>query len=230
MISAEEFAKKSREPIDEKGGYILGKRGQLWTQKNQDAATDDMIRKYGQKWVGKHVWDCSGLVKWALLQLGSDCAHGSNSIWSRYLQEKGATSGHEMQNGEVVFKHRIKDGKHDYYHIGVYQDGYVNQAASTAKGCVRTKFDSSWTHYGKLKDVEYGPQKEKEAFQLGDYKVVAEHGSSVRMRKGPFANAGIVMQVPTGAEVKVTEDVNEKFVAIEYTIKGYMMKDFLKKE
>lgn len=229
MILAEKFAQQSRIPIDEGWGYILGKRGQVWTQSNQNAATDTQIVKYGQQWVGKKVSDCSGLVKWALIQLGSDCAHGSNSIWNGYLSEKGLTSGHEMQNGEVVFKCRTTNGKADYYHIGVYQDGYVNQAASTAKGCIRTKFDSTWTHYGKLKALEY-EQKEPEVFELGDYKVMAQHGSTVRMRKAPYATAGIVMNIPTGTEVKVVDDTNEKFAEIEYTIKGYMMKEFLKKE
>jgi len=232
MIRAEQFAEKSRVPIDEKWGYILGKRGQVWTQRDQNAATDEMIVKYGKKWVGRRVADCSGLVKWALIELGSNCAHGSNSIWKGYLKKKGTTSDHQMKDGEVVFKFRKTDGKDDYYHIGVYDGGYVNQAQSTANGCRRTKFDSSWTHWGQLKDIDYSGEsvdpEDREAFHLGEYEVTAKSGKTVRMRKNPNKNAGIVTEVPVGAKVRVVEDTNEQFAEIEYTIKGYMMKDFLK--
>ena len=60
----------------------------------------------------------------------------------------------------------------------------------------------------------------------GAHKVVAEQGSSVRMRAKASTSSAIVSNVPVGSEVNVIS-VDGDWAKIEYTRTGYMMKSFL---
>lgn len=62
MIYADELIAKFELALDEGWGYIWGKAGQTWTEAMQKNATNDMAIKYGKKWIGKMVADCSGLL------------------------------------------------------------------------------------------------------------------------------------------------------------------------
>lgn len=246
MVNVEDFLKTVRIPLDEKWGYILGTRGELWTKAKQDKVekayhdgdtTKELAAKYGAKWIGRKVTDCSGLIKWALIQNGSDCAHGSNTIWKKYLSDKGEVGkGDLILPGYLVFKCRNKT---DYYHVGVYIGaGLVIEARGTYYG-VKTSKLNTWTHYGKLKVIDYGNKASaldkfisvhKEEFKLGKYEVTAESGKTVRMRKGDSTHANVLVDVPVGATVEVVEDAKNGFAKVHYIVEGYMMKDFLKKE
>ena len=74
MIGAKDLCVLFAQALDERWGYIWGRSGQVWTQANQDAATRDMTVKYGAKWIGKRVADCSGLFVWAYKQRGEKIA------------------------------------------------------------------------------------------------------------------------------------------------------------
>ena len=234
MITAKAFTEQSRYPIDHKWGYIMGTRGQVWTQAAQNATTDAMAKKYGQQWVGKHVSDCSGLVKWCLIQLGANCPHGSNSIWRSSLSEKGEVKRDTvLQDGMLVFKYRKdKDGKDDWYHVGVYDGGYVNQAQSTQTGCKRTEMNSGWTHWGKLKCVKYTQNDADDGNDDGDDTVMQDMmvkcnpGETVNLRKQPSRTSVIIAKIPNGEIVSAGEDNNGwRFVVADKS--GYMMSDFL---
>ena len=101
MITANDLIAQCEIPLEEKWGYIWGASGQTWTQANQDAATDATIREYGQQWVGRRVCDCSGLIYWAMGQLGGSVHHGSNSIWN--YDVVNATKG-ELKDGKELSK------------------------------------------------------------------------------------------------------------------------------
>lgn len=238
-ISAAQLIKTLERPINEKWGYILGTAGVMWTAARQAKATDEMAVKYGSKWIGRMVADCSGLVKWALVQNGSTCPHGSNSIWRQSLSEKGPLEKNaKIVPGELVFK--LRNGT-DYYHVGIYIGGdTVVEARGTRTGVTTSKL-STWTHHGKLKMVDYdgastpivpsvptNPVKEVD-IPMGEYKVTAQNGKTVRLRKGPSTNANIVYEVPVGSDVKVLAS-SEGWATVEYTIKGYMMTDYLMKK
>jgi len=187
MVKASDIVEKCRYALEVKGGYIWGQTGQTWTRKLQDklvarlvslfgndwqnskAAKDDnyyMGGKYGSKWIDHRVWDCSGLVRWAMKQYGIEIAHGSNSIYDRYCAHKGTlkngkrTDGEPLKPGSPVF---TSDSNGKKPHIGIYEgDGNVIEAASTQKGVVRSKITDKnskgkdkWTHWGELKDVQY---------------------------------------------------------------------------
>lgn len=147
-----------KQALSEHWGYIWGAAGETWTQVKQDAATREMTVKYGQRWVGKRVADCSGLFSWAFKQLGGYMYHGSNTMWSRYCTSKGAlksgkrSDGKTLKPGSAVFKCR---NGNDYYHVGLYiGDGIVIEAQGTSTGVV-TSSVSKWTHWGELKGANY---------------------------------------------------------------------------
>lgn len=241
MIKASQLIKTLETPIRDKWGYILGKAGVLWTEAKQKAAEsaanpNEMIVKYGSKWIGHMVADCSGLVKWALVQNGSNCPHGSNSIWRQSLSEKGAIDKNaKIAPGELVFK--LRDGT-DYYHVGIYiGDNTVVEAQGTRTGVIKSKL-SSWGYHGKLKMVDYSdgeqsgstePDKKGDDIPMGDYKVTAKNGKYVRIRKGPSKSSNVAYEVPVGSDVKVLAS-SDGWATVEYTVKGYMMTDYLVKK
>ena len=158
-IYPSQLIKLFRQALDEKWGYIWGGSGETWTQAKQDASTREMTVKYGQKWVGKRVADCSGLFSWAFKSLGGYMYHGSNTMWKKYCVDKGSlsngkrTDGNTLKPGSAVFK--CKAGTSDYYHVGLYiGDSYVIEAKGTSSGVVKSKV-SGWTHWGELKGVSY---------------------------------------------------------------------------
>ena len=149
MIKASDLISKFQYALDNDWGYIWGKSGQLWTQRDQNAASREMTVKYGSKWIGHIVADCSGLFRWAYKQLGSDISHGSNLIYDGHCRSKGRlsggrrTDGQELKPGTAVFTGT--DGDHG--HIGLYiGGGEVIEAAGTQQGVIKSKVTASkWT-------------------------------------------------------------------------------------
>ena len=152
--------------LERKGGYIWGQSGSTWTKQKQknlekkynaspEAYADyKYSAKYGGKWIGHPVWDCSGLCRWAMKQHGIAIAHGSNSIWDRYLREKGKlTAGTVLPEGAAVFTGTEKKKPH----IGTYTgDGLVTEASGTIAGVVQTRLHGGkWKYWGLFRNVTY---------------------------------------------------------------------------
>lgn len=154
MIPIRDLVNTALQAYEEKWGYIWGKSGQVWTQANQDAATRDMTVKYGQKWVGKRVADCSGLFVWAFKAHGGKIYHGSNTIWEKYLvpETRGPLAGVvRIRYGAAVFQN--VGGKRT--HIGWYRGGgMVEEERGTQTGCILSPL-STWDEVGELKDADY---------------------------------------------------------------------------
>ena len=145
----------------EKGGYIWGKSGELWTeakQKTIEKTTDadrKMSREYGSKWIGHHVWDCSGLPYAALKKYGVKIPHGSNSIWSKgYLSHKGKiVPGMKLPVGAAIFT----GTENEHGHMGTLVTATcVNEAKGVINGIVHTPLSNKkWTYWGLYKGVDY---------------------------------------------------------------------------
>lgn len=150
-IKATDLIALFRQALDEGWGYIWGTRGQTWTQAKQDAATRDMTVRYGQKWVGRRVADCSGLFVWAYKELGASIYHGSNTIYNKYTRETGAVAGTlSIAPGTAVFM--VSGGKRT--HIGLYiGGGKCIEAQGTRTGVVMSDL-SRWDEWGTLTDVD----------------------------------------------------------------------------
>ena len=164
MIKATDLISLFRRALDERWGYIWGRAGQTWTQANQDAATRDMTVRYGQKWVGKRVADCSGLFVWAYKQLDASIYHGSNTIWKKYTTRKGKVRDLiTIRPGTAVFQFRESDGNR--HHIGLYVGGGMCiEAKGTAYGVVQSEL-AQWDEYGELSAVDYTGMPEDAVIQ-----------------------------------------------------------------
>ena len=227
-IAAVKLVAKFRYAYDNKWGYIMGTAGVLWTQGKQNAATDSYAKKYGQKWVGHYVADCSGLFSWAFNQLGGYMYHGSNTMWNSYCTDKGKLSGgkradgRELKPGTAVFK--LKNGN-DRSHVGLYiGNGEVIEASSTESGVIITKVtNSKWNEWGELKGVDYSVQTEETPnSQVGSAVVNAVR---VAFRSGPSTNDSVLVRVDKGQRVQVLGD---SWTKVTYQGKtGYMMSKFL---
>ena len=121
------------------------------------------MRQVGEKWLGKRVCDCIGLIKsyaWYNADSGgivagsngfTDC--GANSIWSS-VTESGQISNMPDTPGLAVWM----DG-----HIGVYiGNGEVIEAQGTAYGVVKTELNGrGWTKWLKIPNIKYVNQSNK---------------------------------------------------------------------
>lgn len=150
-----------KKAYDEKWGYIYGTKGETWTAEKQAAATRSQTVKYGSKWIGRRVTDCSGLACYAFRSLGGQMFHGSNTIWNRYVSDHAElvggkrADGKEIWIGDPVFKRKAKaGGGYDYHHIGYYVgNGYVIEAKGTVYGVVMSKAEE-WDTTARWNDVE----------------------------------------------------------------------------
>lgn len=159
MIKANDLIQKFQQAYNEKWGYIWGARGQVWTAKKQAEATREMTVRYGAKWIGRRVADCSGLFYWAFKELGGSIYHGSNTIWNKHCAVKGKLingrrdDGRELRLGTAVFMYNKT--KNNRGHIGLYiGGGKVIEAKGTKSGVVISGV-TAWHEWGELKDVLY---------------------------------------------------------------------------
>ena len=233
MIDPGQLISKFRQALSEGWGYIWGTAGVMWTAAKQAAlerTTDDdraMGRKYGKKWIGHMVADCSGLFSWAFAQLGGYMYHGSNTMWNKYCSSQGElkngrrTDGHELKPGTAVFTYNKKKKKRG--HVGLYiGDGTVIEAEGTIKGVITSKITAAkWVEWGELKGVDYGytPQP------VPAGKAVVT-GKNVALRQGPDTSTPVIIRIPTGTVVSI--DKVSGWTYVQYNKKhGFMMNTFI---
>ena len=166
MITASALIGAFKQALKDDWGYIWGTAGVKWTQARQNdlnKTTDSDRangRKYGAKWIGHMVADCSGLFTWAFKQLGGYMYHGSDTMYRKYCVNKGElksgkrTDGATLKPGSAVF---CWNGT-KYSHVGLFiGDGLVIEAAGTQQGVITTKLTATkWKFWGELTGVDYG--------------------------------------------------------------------------
>lgn len=151
-VKAQDLVSKCKIPLEEKWGYIWGERGATWTASKQKAATREMTVKYGSQWIGRRVTDCSGLIYWAMTELGGSMYHGSNTMWNKWCTAQGkVTPGIGLKPGTAMF---LYDGT-KRHHVGIYVgNDTVIESKGTMYGVVTSKV-SHWDEWGELKGVDY---------------------------------------------------------------------------
>jgi cell wall-associated NlpC family hydrolase len=87
---------------------------------------------------GPDVFDCSGFVRWAFLQVGISLQHYSGAMWKSTIR----ISESQLQPGDLVFW-----GAGGSQHVAIYIGG--NQILHTAKGVAITSMNGWWT-YGPI--------------------------------------------------------------------------------
>ena len=239
MISASDLIRKFQEALDGRWGYIYGKTHEMWSKEKQAAYarenSDDPDRansvKYGGKWAGHWVTDCSGLFRWAYSCFGCYIAHGSNSIWDKYCSSKGQLKsgdrldGKELKPGTAVFTSTVE--RHN--HIGLYTGGGLVIEAQGAQAGVVTSLvtNKKWTHWGELKGVSYDHEGDKMMMAATVVLPSGKSGSTVNLREGPGTSYHIVERVPVGHVVCIEED-RGSWCKVSYKDKtGWMQSNYL---
>lgn len=233
MVTAKQFIEKVRIPLAEKWGYIYGTWGTLWTQAKQDAATREMTVKYGARWIGHMVTDCSGLLRWALKQLGENIVHHARYQYTDYCTNKGKLvdglreDGTRPLPGSAVF---LQGSEAHIHHVGVYVGGdTVIEAKGTIYGVVTSHLDH-WDHWGELKMVDYtnaadletgepiAPERPPEDAQAGTVikAVVSNQNRWLNVRSGPGTQYQVVFQVEKGTVVDVLDAGEPDWWQIRY--------------
>ena len=238
MIKAQDLINGFKKSLDDKWGYIYGMTHEAWTTVKQEAYEREYAGdpdrenscKYGVRWAGHWVTDCSGLFRYWFSQLGGKIAHGSNSIWDDYCSQKGTlvdgfrTDGKELLPGTAVFT--SSGNKHN--HIGLFiGGGNVIEAAGAQSGVIMSSlFGKKWTHWGELRGVSYDG-KEEEMITATVVLPAGAIGSTVNMREQPSKGSEIVTRVPVGSSVGILEDRGQ-WCHIEFSgYYGWMMSDYL---
>ena len=172
-ISSSELIAQFQTALRDGWGYIYGASGEIWTQAQQNAASREQTKKYGQKWVGHRVADCSGLFAWAFRQLGGYCYHGSNTMFRRYSSASGSlsagkrTDGEPLKPGTAVYKFNASEG---YHHVGLYiGEGAVIQQgiAQKLQNIWESQFSDSSYGYRPKRSGQQAIQKVKEYAEAG---------------------------------------------------------------
>lgn len=241
MISTTDLINKFWACVYAAWGYIWGTAGVMWTAAKQAAlekttdADREMGRKYGAKWIGHMVADCSGLFAWAFAQLGGYIYHGSNTIWDRYCKAKGElkngkrTDGKELKPGTAVFTYNKT--KKNRGHIGLYVgNGTVIEAEGTQAGVITSKVTKAkWVEWGELRGVDYSgdepsPTPPEPAPPKGKAIVT---GKNVALREGPSTKTRVIIRIATGTTVDIAEITGWTYVKAG-SISGFMMNEFIR--
>ena len=154
-----EFCKQA---LAAKTGYIYGTFGQICTENllddrarayPADNLAGGRMRKVGEKWLGRRVVDCSGLVKYYLM---AD-KFGENPRYSAALDSavhisKATKQGELSTLPEVPGTLLWMPG-----HVGVYiGSGQVIEARGTEYGVVQTKLQGrGWKKWFQIKEISY---------------------------------------------------------------------------
>lgn len=166
--------------------------------------------------------DCIGLIIGAIRRAGGtwDGTHGTNYAARNEMEYLlPVTDAYDLNVGEVVYKaampgqtsyalpNRYKDDpdQRDYYHIGVVRSvNPLRIVHCTSPGGIKedTKL-GNWTHRGWLRKIS----REGEETPMASTKtatVVAQSGSTVRMRNTPSTTDRLYWDVPIGTVVPVS--------------------------
>jgi len=145
-------------------GYVYGTIGQICTTDLLDQCAarypdpnlaGGEMRTVGEKWLGKRVTDCIGLIKYYVMST----QYGANPVYvAKYDQSANATFNNATSKGVISTIPEIPglllhmDG-----HVGVYiGNGEVIEARGTVYGVVKTQLNSRpWTYWYKSTWITY---------------------------------------------------------------------------
>ena len=229
MISAKDFILQILIPLRLAWGYIYGYAGTMWTAALQDKiekTTDEnraASRTYGSQWIGRMVTDCSGLIRWALRQLGQDIVHHALYQYTDVCKVKGKLvdggreDGQPILPGTLVF---LAGSKPKVHHVGVYVgSGVCVEAKGARYGVVTSRLDH-WDHWGQLPMVDYSEAAALEgAIEIPDRgegisetqpagqmrAVVNNPRNLLNLRKSPKSESERLAQIPRGSVVEVLD-------------------------
>ncbi|QEY33744.1 hypothetical protein FL966_01840 [Caproiciproducens galactitolivorans] len=171
-------------------GYVYGTIGQVCTKSllEQCAArypADNLaggsMRKLGEKWLGRRVTDCIGLLKYYIMSDGFGKDPHYNS---KYDKSANGAYNEATEKGPISTLPEIPGiCLHMPGHFGVYiGNGYAIEARGTAYGVVKTKVAGrGWTDWFKSPWIEY--VSAKPAFKCDTTcNMAIKHGAFYQMK------------------------------------------------
>lgn len=208
--------------LEDGWGYVYGSIGQTCTESLLDQCAarypannlaGGAMRKAGEKWIGRKVADCSGIVKAYLM---SDYTGGPITYNAKYdsavqyssAKEKGLIGTMPDTPGIIVYMPG---------HVGVYiGGGLVIESAGTLYGVKQSTVKRSyvsgpWTHWYKCPYIEYSGTIEKpdgDGNSDVDEKPVAPAGIAV----------GSTVKIKAGAVYSNGVKVPDSVIGKEYTV------------
>lgn len=230
MVAAKEFVSQIVIPLRDGWGYIYGTAGKVWTQVDQEKMdqTEDSkraaSRQYGSQWIGNRVTDCSGLLVWALKQIGEKIVHHARYQYTDWCTKKGKLTGGVRDDGlpllpgMAVF---LQAPEAKIHHVGVYiGNGTVVEAKGAKYGVVTSKPDH-WDHWGELNMIDYSdaaslednhvPMPEKQ------FAIVDNPNQWLNVRNGAGSSYPVRFQVPKGSTVEVlSAETDDEWWQIKY--------------
>lgn len=226
MIAINTFLAKIQEIANEKPTYLEGQDGRNKT------------------------CDCIGLIIGAYRRSGGTWGgtHGSN--WSARNEMQSIGMPFVMEIGAIVYKaflpgqkgwdlppaYKAHPDQKDYYHVGVVtsvsplQITHCTKSATVDGITVDTKI-GVWRYGGRLDGLGYDNIIEEGpivANPIGKATVVAQSGTSVRMRSRPNSTATVVAYIPLGTIVDIMRSDGDWQEIQHAGVTGWMMTSFLK--
>lgn len=173
-----------------------------------------MTVKYGSRWIGKRVTDCSGLLRWALRQLGEDIVHHARYQYTECCAHKGRLVNGRREDGQPILPGTavFLQGKEPHiHHVGVYVGhGVCIEAKGTLYGVVTSEL-SHWDHWGELNMIDYTDAariEDEAAPEIPDtdvlYRAEATNPSTwLNVRSGPGTAYARLGRIQRGTVVEV---------------------------
>jgi len=217
MVTARDFIAYVYIPLTQAWGYIYGTAGRMWTEALQQAWSQpghknyQLTKKYGSKWIGRMVTDCSGLLCWALKQLGVAIVHHARYQYTDACKRKGGLINGRREDGQPILPGTavfLKGSQDHIHHVGVYVGhGICIEAKGTRWGVVTSEL-THWDYWGELKVVDYTDAEKLEnepapeiPEQKSDvmYRVMVDNpGAWLNVRSGPGTTYPVLFRLEKG--------------------------------
>ena len=131
-------------------GYVWSGEGQVLTESNMkqfhSQYPDHVDTSIVKKWLGKEVYDCSGLVMKALQKVGISIYHNCEIAWkSGIWASKGEIKSYPKSKVCIVYKY--SNGKMTHTGISLGNGKFIH-AKGSQYGVVEETMPGTWTHWG----------------------------------------------------------------------------------
>lgn len=159
------------------------------------------------------VTDCSGLIRWALKQLGEDIVHHATYQYTDWCSKKGKLVNGHREDGKPILPGTevfLQGGESKIHHCGVYVgNGVCIEAKGTQSGVVTSKLDH-WDHWGELKMIDYSKAAEIENGAVPEVPVdtvvkaeVDNPNKWLNVRSGPGTSYPVQFRLDKGTIVDI---------------------------